>query len=236
MGTSNDQLRPWQVRAINLPEHADNIIHTDAGAHAAGFKRALVAGTTTYAYLTHPAAAAWGRDWVERGGCEVRFRHPVFDDDLVDLVPDGDEILAQVDGSTRASLRVQNVAQPLELRAGDAVAPMSFEMDEARVGYGARSGDTLSLYADEGIVHPVLWPNLGNQVTIATVVDGPWIHVRSKIQHRAAVPAGATVTVSGAIVDRFDSRAGERVILHLAASVDGTEAARIEHESIIRLA
>ena len=38
---------PWSVTAQNLPEHARNAIHTDEGAQAAGFPRALVAGVTT---------------------------------------------------------------------------------------------------------------------------------------------------------------------------------------------
>src|SRR5680860_163226 len=63
----------WVVRARNLPEHAGNPIHTDAGARAEGFPSALVAGVTTYAYLTHPLVAAWGLDWLTRGGGEVRF-------------------------------------------------------------------------------------------------------------------------------------------------------------------
>lgn len=37
---------------------------------------------TTYAYLTHPLIVAWGRDWLQYGGGEVRFRRPVFDGDL----------------------------------------------------------------------------------------------------------------------------------------------------------
>jgi acyl dehydratase len=74
---------PWSIVARNLPEHARNRIHTDAGAREAGFPRALVAGVTTYAYLTHPVAEAWGLGWVSSGGGEVRFRRPVFDGDLV---------------------------------------------------------------------------------------------------------------------------------------------------------
>jgi acyl dehydratase len=77
----------WSVEARNLPEHAGNPIHTDEGAHAAGFPAALVAGVTTYAYLTHPLVAAWGLDWVARGGGEVRFRAPVFAGDTVRCVP-----------------------------------------------------------------------------------------------------------------------------------------------------
>ena len=43
----------WSVKAQNLPEHARNPIHTDAGAQAAGFPRALVAGVTTSVSYTH---------------------------------------------------------------------------------------------------------------------------------------------------------------------------------------
>ncbi|NNE73457.1 MAG: hypothetical protein HKN26_07330, partial [Acidimicrobiales bacterium] len=105
-----DDLQPWSVRAINLPEHADNVVHTDAGAIAAGYPRALVAGTTVYAYLSHVPAAGWGAEWLGTGGAEVRFRAPVYDDDLVEVVPvtgeDGVVVEARVAGDTRATLAV----------------------------------------------------------------------------------------------------------------------------------
>ena len=77
----------WSIVAQNLPEHARNPIHTDEGAQAAGFPRALVAGVTTYAYMTHPIVAAWGLDWLKCGGGEFRFRKPVFDKDVVTCEP-----------------------------------------------------------------------------------------------------------------------------------------------------
>ena len=51
---------PWSIVARNLTDHASNPIHTDAGARAAGFPRALVAGVTTYTYCVHPIAEHWG--------------------------------------------------------------------------------------------------------------------------------------------------------------------------------
>ena len=81
------ELAAWSAPAVNLPEHADNAIHTDAGARAAGFPSALVAGVTVYAYMTHVPAAAWGLDWLRGGGAHVRFRSPIFDHDLVNYVP-----------------------------------------------------------------------------------------------------------------------------------------------------
>ena len=77
----------WSIIAQNLPEHARNPIHTDEGAQAAGFPRALVAGVTTYAYMTHPIVTAWGLDWLKSGGGEFRFRKPVFDKDVVTCQP-----------------------------------------------------------------------------------------------------------------------------------------------------
>jgi hypothetical protein len=60
----------WSTVARNLPEHETNPIHTDAGAQAAGFERALVAGVTSYAYCIHPIVEHFGVDWVERGGSD----------------------------------------------------------------------------------------------------------------------------------------------------------------------
>ena len=94
-------LETWTVLARNLPEHADNRIHTDAGARAAGFPAALVAGVTTYAYLTHPIVAAWGLDWVANGGGEVRFDAPVFDHEAVTCTPVVDDDAVVVDGAVR---------------------------------------------------------------------------------------------------------------------------------------
>ena len=94
-------LETWTVLARNLPEHADNRIHTDAGARAAGFPAALVAGVTTYAYLTHPIVAAWGLDWVANGGGEVRFDAPVFDHEDGDVHPGRRRRAVVVDGTVR---------------------------------------------------------------------------------------------------------------------------------------
>jgi len=73
----------WAVTAANLPEHGPNPIHTAPVPRPPAFPRALVAGVTTYAYLTHPIVAAWGEEWLRSGGGEsvcvagVRPRHRV---------------------------------------------------------------------------------------------------------------------------------------------------------------
>lgn len=233
---SDVEMEPWSVCAINLPEHGDNPIHTDEGARAAGFDRALVAGTTVYAYLTHPPAVAWGRSWIDRGGAEVRFRAPVFDDDFVECAIFGTRVEAQVGGATRATFDVWlDAATPAAL-VGDHLPDTRLVLDDDLARYGSRAGDTLELYADEGICHPVVWPRIGNQVTKQNFVDGPWVHVRSRVAHLGPAPFGAEALVESRLAERFDSRAGERVVLDVRVSIAGVPVAAIEHESIIRLA
>lgn len=234
----NPPLQPWQTSAINLAEHADNPVHTDEGATAAGFPSALVAGTTVHAYLTHPAAAAWGSDWLDRGWSQLRLIAPMFDNDTVDLVPNEDGVIhALVGGLLRATLEVATHAPTAPERTVLEQHPeLAFDLTNDLGTYGLRAGDDLAIYPTEGRAHPSVWPSIGNSVTKKFHVTGPWVHVRSAITHLGFVANDAVVTARSAVVDRFETRAGQRVVLDIEASVDGTAVARIEHESIIRLA
>lgn len=233
----NAPLLRWQTAAINLAEHADNPVHTDEGATAAGFPSALVAGTTVHAYLTHPPAAAWGAAWLDNGWSELRLLSPVFDNDTVDLVPNSEGMIeALVDGQLRATLAVAAHAPAATPRSVLAQHhDLTFDLAEGLGGYGQRAGDDLDVYDAEGRAHPAVWPCIGNSVTKEFHVTGPWVHVRSAITHLGFVASDAVVTVTTALVDRFETRSGERVVLDIEASVGGALVARIEHESIIRL-
>lgn len=250
-------MAPWTVAAINLAEHADNIIHTDDGARAAGFEGALVAGTTIHAYLTHPVAEDWGTAWLDAGWSELRLIAPVLDRDIVVVsAGHGDSseaevndhrgerervlIEASVGGQRRATLEVARSAPTSTSTSPDRTAREQhsdsvFDLAAGLGSYGIRAGDDLELYSTTGRAHPSVWPCIGNAITNERHVDGPWVHVRSAIHHLAPTPADAVVTVSSRLVDRFDSRAGERVVLDLVARIGDTPVARIEHESIVRL-
>lgn len=230
-------LLPWSTIARNLAEHVDNPVHTDEGARAAGFDAAIVAGTTVHAYLTHPAAAAWGLDWLAAGWSEVRFLAPVFDADSVDCVPVGDSLIeARVGGAVRATLAVSLDAPPACRPTGEVLPTITIDLADGPGSYGIRAGDDLGYYTEQNVSHPAVWSSIGNTVTKANCVKGPWVHVRSAITHLARVSADASVTVESRVADRFSSRAGDRVVLDIRASVDEQSVAIIEHESIIRLA
>jgi len=236
-------LEVFTVVAANLPEHARNPIHTDAGAQAAGFPRALVAGVTTYAYLTHPVAAAWGIDWIGCGGGEVRFRSPVFDGDLVDCMPtvDGDDAVivgAHVEGDDhpRATFRaVRESGGCPPLRDGERLETRHIRLEGLwGPDYASRAGDTLALYEDQGIVHPAVWPALANHIVHTQVARGPWIHLRSIVRHHATAPAGAAAFVHAVVTRRYE-RGGERAVLDVHIEVDGIVVASLEHEAIVAL-
>ena len=236
----------FTIAAQNLPEHARNAIHTDAGARAAGFPRALVAGVTTYAYLTHPIVAAWGTEWLRSGEAEVRFRSPVFDGDDLHCVPvldeahglDAVEIQARVGDGEGARVVVaarRRGSDAPAMRTGEPLRERTLHLDgELGAEYGWRAGDHLTLYRDEGLVHPAVWPAVANLVVHADVARGAWIHTRSIIRHHGLVPAGATALVRSSVVRRFESH-GERAVLDVHIEVNDVIVASLEHEAIVAL-
>ena len=232
----------WSIVAQNLPEHARNPIHTDAGAQAAGFPRALVAGVTTYAYMTHPLVVAWGEDWLARGGGEIRFRRPVFDQDVLRCVPVFDDNAVEVQAITsepeqpRAIFRaVRDGGAVQPLRDGEVLPSKDFELiDTFSCDSGSRAGDDLSYFADRGLVHPAVWPALANDIVYNYVARGSWVHMRSIIRHHATVSVGATAELRSVVVKRFESH-GERAVLDVHIVVNDQVVASLEHEAIVAL-
>jgi hypothetical protein len=237
------ELAAWSTPAVNLPEHANNAIHTNAGARAAGFPSALVAGVTVYAYMTHVPAATWGLDWLRGGGAHVRFRSPVFNHDLVDYVPTdaglrSGTVEARVGGVTRAACSVTRAGRPPDRCSGvgEQLLPIEFIADESWTTYATRAGDDLPIYTEHQILHPVTWMRIANQFFHEQIVTGPWIHVRSHLKHHGIARFGAALEANAVVVDRFDSRAGQRAILDVRISADGQPVATYEHEAIVQLA
>lgn len=235
-------LQTWSVVAKNLPEHATNPIHTDAGGKAAGYPGALVAGVTVYAYLTRPAAEGWGADWIERGTAEVRFGRPVFAEERVDCVPatqsDGTTMIeARVDGEARASCVVGlDPGTPVpDPKSGEALEPGQFAVAGRWGDYGLRAGEDYDWYQRSGVGHPALWPAFANDLVHRQLARGSWIHTRSSIRHLGVAPVGSEVLVEATVIDRFETRSGERAVLDVRISVDGAPVAVVEHEALVSL-
>jgi acyl dehydratase len=69
----------YEVIAHNTATTSTNKIHDDEVARRYGFGGGLVPGVDVYAYMTRPAAAAWGLDWLAGGTMRARFLSPVYD-------------------------------------------------------------------------------------------------------------------------------------------------------------
>jgi MaoC like domain len=233
---------PWTIVARNLPEHADNPIHTDSGARAAGFKRALVAGVTTYAYAVHPIVDLLGVGWISHGTSEVRLKSPVFDGDLLRFPVTADAAGASVSAfSDRLSEPLIVVSasltpgEPPPHRPGEPVDTMAVELvGQYGSTYAERAGDDLTVCGDLGIVHPAVWPALANYVFHRRLARGSWVHTRSTVRHHATAQEGATAHIETTVVERFH-RHGERVIADVTITVDNVVVATLEHEAIIDL-
>lgn len=233
-------LLPWSATAPNLPEHADNPIHTDAGARAAGYPAAVVAGTTVYALMTHLPAAAWGLDWVGHGGAEVRFLDAVLADDLVECratrAGDGWQVEASARDSVRATCEVWRATETPPPRRGEPLDPLVVELADGWADYGVHAGDDLGLYREHGVVHPAAWPSLANRIMASQLVRGPWIHTRSRIAHLGLAPRGATAVTEAELIDRFRTRMGHRAVVDVRIRADDVPVCAIEHEAIVELA
>ena len=97
----------WAASAYNQDPGSPNEIHGDDLAQRYGFEGGLVPGVTISAYLTHPAVAHWGTDFLERGFAHVKVGSPLYD---------GEDFCVLIDEQSNAEYRARL------LRAGDVVS------------------------------------------------------------------------------------------------------------------
>jgi acyl dehydratase len=232
----------WSVRAKNLPEHSRNPIHTDEGGKAAGFDGALVAGVTVYAYLTNPILTLWGIDWLRQGVSLVEFKSPVLANELVECVTVLDEKSLNVNATVNDQIRAQCTAsmkKPILSTSlhskGESLKSENIHLVDEWESYGQRCGDDHEIYSELGVIHPSVWPALANHVVEKNLVNGAWIHTRSKIFHHGLVKIGSLATIESCVINRFKTKTGDRAVIDVSITVDGEKVVDIEHESIISL-
>ena len=92
-----------EVVAHNTATTSTNKIHDDAVARRYGFGGGLVPGVDVYAYMTRPAVAAWGLDWLGHGTMRARFVDPVYEGETVAVVA---AEAAETDAGTTMAIEV----------------------------------------------------------------------------------------------------------------------------------
>ena len=208
----------YSVVAFNTATASTNKIHDDEVAQQLGFRGGLVPGVDVYAYLCHPPAARWGREWLEHGTMRARFHVPVYDgheahisspdgerlelhDEEGGLCADGAAALGEPGAPRRTSTTGPTCRRrsrrrwrrPQALAPGTALGLGAHRFVAGEAGeYLAAVRETLPLYPDRRVAHPGWILRDANYVLSRNVVLGPWIHVESV----AAAPFARRPTAS----------------------------------------
>ncbi len=255
-------LAPYHVEAFNTAKVSENKIHDDEVARKFGFGGGLVPGVDVYAYMSHQPIERWGRAWLEHGTAECRFSKPVYDGDRVTVnaterdgvlgitlesrgvicatgtaslpppaaMPALDEFAKVAERETRPAADERTL--PVDAWLG--MDPLQVTPDLA-AEYLANVRETSSLYASEGLVHPVVVLRMCNFVLTRNVTFGPWMHVGSKIQHFAAARVGDALGVRARITGNYEHKG--HLFVDIDALVLADEArpiARVAHVAIYR--
>jgi acyl dehydratase len=253
---------PYRVKARNLSIASENKIHDDAVARRFGFAGGLVPGVEVYAYMTHLVLERWGRAWLEHGSAECRFLKPVYDGELATIAGrvagDGLDLTVETEsglcatGSARLgeqppAPRLDAFEQQLPpatrpaadegtLKPGTPLGVAPFRVTaEFAARYLADVGETLALYAGDGLCHPGIMLRLCNWALTHNVALGPWIHAGSKVQNFAAARVGDALTVRAAVTANYERKGHRMVDLDARIVADGRKLiARVEHTAIWR--
>ncbi|MGH7095752.1 MAG: MaoC family dehydratase [Stellaceae bacterium] len=253
----------YTVEAFNTAKASENKIHDDAVAKQFGFGGGLVPGAIVYAYMTHLPVERWGRAWLEHGIAACRFSKPVYDGDTVTVTAtEGDDGVLDIRLECRGVVCATGTAA---LPGAEAPPPLAEfrdvpqrarrpPADEASLAVGTWLGieplavtaelvaqyvsdvrETLPLYVNEGLLHPVLVPHIGNFALNRNVTLGPWMHVGSKIQHFATARLSDSLTVRARVTGNYERKGHLFVDLDaLIVANNTTPIVRTDHLSIYR--
>lgn len=247
------------INAFNTAHASENKIHDNETARRFGFAGGLVPGVDVFAYMTHPAVAHWGRDWLERGRLSARFTKPVYDGQDVSVTGSGTAPMAvsvrhgqtvcaageasmgdAVAGDT--DIDIPQAAQPPErppassesLASGTVLGTLLARCDAEEIGaYANDVREDLALYREDGLVHPGWLLRRANRVLAANVVLGPWIHVASDMRFLGLARLGDALEVRARSLDCYERKGHKIVDLDVLILTGGRRpVARIRHSAI----
>ena len=96
---------------------------------------------------------------------------------------------------------------------------------------------TLPLYlGSEAVCHPAFYLAQANEILMANVKLGPWIHTGSEVHHYGLPQEGESLSLRGAVAASYERRGHEIVVLDLGLFASATRPiAHIRHSAIIHL-
>jgi hypothetical protein len=85
---------------------------------------------------------------------------------------------------------------------------------------------------EERFAHPAILLALANEILVRNYILGPWIHSSSEIRNLAPAREGDCLHVRGKIVDAYERKGHEFVVLDVAILNGASPLSRIRHTAI----
>ena len=248
----------YQVVARNFSASSENRMHSDEMANRYGFQGALVPGVAIYGHLVKPLVEHYGVAWLCNCCVEVKLIKPTYHGDALDIdwqTPNQDIAATNQHGELVAlalTLPISPLPEQLGLDGelkipgrpeiawdnvviGEVFSPRALHLSKLEnARYCSEVGDNDPLYSQ--YVHPHYILSLANEALMQEYVMPAWIHVKSKVSHRAALRVGNEIVMRSVVTDRWERKGHQFIAFHLAFWHNEQVAIDIEHHAIFRIA
>jgi hypothetical protein len=237
-----------RVRAVNTALDSENKMHDDRVAAEYGFRGGLVPGVTIYWYLTMQIINVLGPEWLRRGAMDVRFFEPFYEGEEVAIsTTDLPEGRVKIEASNRVSATAWLLSVPHQddlpaefsapqrepsretIRPGMTLATLEKTLDLSQPGVSAPFD---AFIGPERFAHPAIILGLANELLMNNYNLGPWIHASSEIRNAGEARDGDLLQVRGKILDVYERKGHEFVMLDVAVLSAGRLLSRIRHAAI----
>lgn len=235
------------VRAVNTATDSENRIHDNSVAAEYGFRGGLVPGVTIYGYMTSAVVDRLGLEWLNRGAMDVRFFEPYYEGEEVAIaITDLPAGKIRVEAGTRGSATAwigdspiddlppehsasKQIASVETIRQGMLLATLEKTLDLSQPGVSAPLD---AFIGPERLAHPAIILGLANEVLMHNYTLGPWIHASSEVRNASPVRDGEPVQVRAKILDAYERKGHQFIVLDVAILSAGRLVSRIRHTAI----
>jgi hypothetical protein len=238
----------FSVRAVNTAPDSENKIHDDRVAAEYGYRGGLVPGVTVYGYMASAVVERLGTEWLGGGGMDVRFFEPFYEGEQVAVtLTDATGGRIKVEAGSRAlgtgwlghapeteelpceAPVVKRAASRETIRPGMTLGTIEKTLDLSEPGLSAPLD---AFIGAERYAHPAVILGLANELLMQNYTLGPWIHSSSEVRNAQAVRDGEAMRVRGRIVDAYERKGHELIVLDVAILGAGRLRSRIRHTAI----
>jgi acyl dehydratase len=240
-----------RVRAVNTATDSENRIHDDQIAAEYGFRGGLVPGVTIYGYMASAVIEHFGPEWLERGAMDVRFFQPFYEGEEVAVtISDAADRKIKVEAGTRATatawlessrsgprpdhcdLATKQPATSETIRPGVTLGSIEKTLNLSEPGMSAPLDSHIG---PDRLAHPAILLSLANEILISNYILGPWIHSSSEIRNANPARDGENLHVRGKIIDAYERKGHEFVVLDVAILSGDALITRFRHTAIWKL-